>query len=66
MSEAVNELRDEERREFYEWAQTGIDRKWISDIVCVTHEGLPNTEEETTEWEEGFDPCIPGVRVWLA
>lgn len=50
--------------DFEAWITHGINRRWISDIVCATHEGLPSTEEEEKEWEEGFDPCVPGIRVW--
>lgn len=57
-------MTDEEHDEFEKWILQGIERKWISDVVCATHEGLPNTEEEEKEWEEGYDPCVPGIRVW--
>lgn len=48
-----------------EWLQYGIDNGYCSDAVCVTHEGLPLTEEEEKEWDDGWDPCSPGVRLWL-
>lgn len=51
--------------DFYEWLEWGINQKWVSDVVCDTHEGLPQTEEEGAEWEEGNDPCIHGIRVWV-
>lgn len=57
-------MSDEELDEFYAWIKVGIDRKWISEPVCATHDGLPNTEDEEKEWEDGYDPCIPGLRVW--
>ena len=50
----------------YDWLQFGIAQGWCSQIVCDTHDGLPQTEEEQNEWEEGGDPCIPGVRMWGA
>jgi len=56
---------EQEYLDFLSWLQTGTSRGWISEPVCVTHHGLPNTEEEEAEWEEGFDPCVPGVRIWL-
>lgn len=46
------------------WLKQGIARGWCSESVCATHDGLPNTPEEEQEWEEGGDPCIPGVRLW--
>jgi hypothetical protein len=51
--------------EFADWMQTGIDRGWVSDIVCSTHNGLPLRKDEEDEFDEGYDPCVPGVRVWL-
>jgi hypothetical protein len=29
------------------------------------HEGLPTTEEEDGELDQGNDPCLPAMRVWL-
>ena len=37
---------------------------WCSDVVCSTHDGLPLTEEEENEMEEGWDPCIPAIRLY--
>ena len=36
----------------------------VSDIVCATHDGIPNTAEERAEWEAGGDPCEHVIRVW--
>lgn len=47
-----------------EWIQYGIDSGYCSAPVCVTHEGIPLTEEEELEWEEGYDPCSAGIRIW--
>lgn len=51
-------------QDFHEWLQIGIDNKWISPINCFTHEWLPLTPEEEQEFEDGYDPCIPAIRVW--
>ena len=50
--------------ELCEWLQVGIDNGWVSDAVCDTHEGIPMTEEEMSQWEDGQDPCILAIRVW--
>ena len=47
-----------------EWFGYGVEMGYCSEPVCTTHEGLPTTEEEDAEWEEGFDPCSVGVRLW--
>ncbi len=49
-----------------EWLQHGVDRGWCSEVVCATHDGLSDllwTKEELDEWEAGYDPCLPVVRV---
>lgn len=47
---------------FDEWLELGIRRRFCSELVCATHDGLPYTDEEyTVDWE---DPCIPAVRLW--
>jgi hypothetical protein len=44
--------------EFEIWLDNGIQRGWITEPFCNTHEGDPYmTEEEEAEWEEGGDPC---------
>jgi hypothetical protein len=47
-----------------EWLNIGIDNGWCSMPVCATHDGLPGTIEENSEWEEGGDPCQVAVRIW--
>jgi hypothetical protein len=54
-----------EEEKFIDWFMVGLNAGWISDVVCATHNGLPLTEEEESEWDEGFDPCVPGVRIWV-
>ena len=48
-----------------EWIKYGISKGYCTDVTCVTHIGVANTKEEEQEWDAGFDPCIPGMRVWL-
>lgn len=50
---------------FAEWLAFGIENGWASQGVCQTHEGVPMTEEEEAAWDEGNDPCIPVVRIFL-
>ncbi len=56
---------DEEIKEAVEWLQKGIEKGWVSDGFCYTHDGDSYmTEEEEQEWEDGGDPCTPVVK-WL-
>ena len=44
--------------EFEIWLNNGIDRGWITEPFCNTHDGDPYmTEEEAKEWNDGGDPC---------
>jgi hypothetical protein len=45
-------------KEFEIWLDNGIERGWITDSFCNTHEGDPfMTKDEEEEWEAGGDPC---------
>jgi hypothetical protein len=49
---------------FEEWLTYGVTEGWVSMGVCETHDGVPMTPEEQDADEDGWDPCIPGLRVW--
>lgn len=58
--EILNKMqdRDSDSKEFDIWLENGIDRGWITEPFCNTHDGDPYmTEEEEQEWEDGEDPC---------
>lgn len=58
---------DTDVKEFEIWLQNGIDRGWITDPFCSTHDGDPYmTEEDAQAWEEGGDPCMVCVKLKLA
>lgn len=54
--------------DYNNWLVYGIDKGWISEPVCVTHEGMPPTEDEMKMEEEEedamWDWCVPGVRLY--
>jgi hypothetical protein len=44
--------------EFEIWLNNGIERGWITEPFCNTHDGDPYmSDEEQEEWESGGDPC---------
>ena len=49
---------------FHEWIDVGIRAGWISAPVCSMHDGLPLALDEEAEIDEGYDPCLPAVRLW--
>lgn len=48
----------------FAWLQYGIEHGYCSEAVCHTHDCVPYTEEEEEDWNEGFDPCVPAVRLY--
>jgi hypothetical protein len=46
-----------------EWLAEGIEAGFCSDVVCLTHDGVPMSAEEAGQWEDGDDPCAAVVRV---
>ena len=49
---------------FDEWITYGIEKGWCGPPVCYTHDGLPMSEQECTEFDEGQDPCTHIVRMY--
>jgi hypothetical protein len=49
---------------FDDWLAIGIEVGWVTQIVCQTHDGTEMTPAEEQDWEDGYDPCIPVMRVW--
>jgi hypothetical protein len=46
-----------------DWVQFGIEKGWVFEPFCYTHDGDPHmTEEEEAEWEEGGDPCCHVIK----
>jgi hypothetical protein len=46
----------------HEWIAMGIRRGWCGPPVCVIHDGIPATHDETEQLDEGLDPCIHMMR----
>lgn len=49
---------------FNEWMTYGIEKGWCGPPVCYTHDGLPMSEQEYAEFDEGQDPCTHVVRLY--
>ena len=55
---------DIDGKEFEIWINNGIDRGWITEPFCSTHDGDPYmSDEEAQAWEEGGDPCCIVVKI---
>ena len=63
MSIELKHFTDEEVQEAFEWMQKGIDKGWVSEGFCYTHDGDNYmTAEEEQDWEDGGDPCTPVLK----
>lgn len=49
---------------FEEWANWGWEQGWCSPPVCVTHDGLPLSENEEEELLDGEDNCVHIIRLY--
>lgn len=50
--------------EFVTFLDEARQHGFISEPVCATHYGIPNTPDEEARWEAGYDPCALAVRIW--
>lgn len=57
--------KDNEEMQFDEWLKIGMERKFVGPPVCSTHDGIPTTEDEDGAWDEGSDPCIHVLRLYV-
>lgn len=48
-----------------EWIAIGINHGWCGPPVCETHDGTPISEAEEEQFDEGHDPCISIIRLYL-
>lgn len=54
----VTVMAKSERELFFNWLERGINKGWITQPFCTTHDGDPYmTMEEELAWEQGDDPC---------
>ncbi len=64
----MNEEISVEDQEFGIWLTNGIERGWVTEPYCNTHDGGYQYmgEEEAAEWDEGGDPCCHVVRLMIS
>ena len=49
---------------FNEWMKVGIDLGFVGPPVCYVHDGVPTSQAENDELDEG-DPCIHIIRCYI-
>ena len=47
------------------WLELGIAAGYCTEPECQTHNQVALTSDEAEYFEDGGDPCIPVVRLWL-
>lgn len=50
--------------DFWVWYEYGREQGWVSEITCHTHDGPVMSDIEVDAWGEGYDPCIPIIRLY--
>lgn len=50
--------------DYQEWFSIGREQGFISPTICSTHDGIPMSDEEMNEFENGDDPCIHILRLY--
>lgn len=63
LMERVEELASNDMS-FDTWWQIGYEKNWVGPPVCYLHDGIPTSEEEENELNEGHDPCLHIMRVY--
>lgn len=49
---------------YEEWIELGMKEGWCGPPVCSTHDGVPMSEDEEVDFDDGGDPCIHIVRMY--
>lgn len=49
---------------FDAWIEFGMRKGWCGPPICSTHDGIPYSEEEEEQWNEGEDPCAHVIRLY--
>jgi hypothetical protein len=50
--------------DFNVWLSHGYVMGWCGPAVCDTHDGVPMSETELAEFDDGGDPCLHILRLY--
>jgi hypothetical protein len=67
MNHIAQEDLSQEDKDFGVWLSSGIEKCWVTEPFCSTHDGGYQymSEEELEEWEAGGDPCQHVIRIMI-
>lgn len=46
------------------WLRYGWEKGWAGPPICYTHDGLPMSNDELEDWDNGEDICISIIRLY--
>jgi hypothetical protein len=64
MDTPTNTNQENTQQTFEQWLHHGYTQGWISPPVCYIHDGLPMSDQEADQLDEGDDPCIHIIRLY--
>lgn len=53
------------RLTFDDWYRAGLDAGFTGPAICYTHDGMPTSPREDFEFDEGNDPCVHILRLYV-
>lgn len=56
-------MKQSDEMDIVDWIAYGVERGFCSPACCSTHDGLPMSDEEEQEFEDGWDPCLHALRI---
>ena len=67
MNHIDNNSLSTDEKAFGDWLDLGIEKGWVTEPFCATHDGGYQymSEEEVQEWEAGGDPCQHVIRIMI-
>lgn len=48
----------------HDWIAIGREHGFCSAVTCETHDGIPMSDKEYAQFDNGDDPCVLAVRIY--
>jgi hypothetical protein len=58
-------MSDLSQMDFDTWMEIGIMRGFVGAPICYTHDGLPMSADEDEAFDQGDDPCMHILRLYM-
>ncbi|MCV7174755.1 hypothetical protein [Mycolicibacterium sphagni] len=50
--------------DFETWLRHGYEQGWCGPPVCSIHDGVPTSEAEDIDYDDGGEPCLHIIRLY--